>query len=611
MTVRPSGIDINGELYHLVDGPDAYTLVYEPALIRARNRFGTPTTQEVTRTDILEWAWSDWSRGEGQRWVDPDKGDHVFKQYLRSNGAVDVRIPGQLRLGLACTETLDLGASPGSAPHLVVGTLPVVVYGTNWRKFSGGSWGSALSTGSAQPVRGRVSAANGKIFVGTSTDIRRLKTGDETNTQWVSTEGRPVLVADKRVYVADAGTDKTVLRRVSLSSSGSGTDVTDLDGYEETVDIMNDGTTIFVLLGSDSEKPMLYSGQGTKGATYVEQVRLPDSFFVPQRFREVMTVLNGVLFIGGYFDNPHSASDDPALLWVKGNNTGIVGRIRERGQSEQIISVFSTIDNEVLMGTNVGNVYAYNMATGGFYQFADGIDATADVFSMCYDKGRFHFATNDTNAKLWATTKSGSGKYPSEVEVRGSRWALGTTEEKLFLDVTIGGSFPTNTSAEFSFLLNDGTEITTDADGNTMSATANATTFTISNATNERTFRWIEPRITLKTTDTSVTPIIYGVSMRFTTTRKVKFIECTVDLNDDNPRLRLPHRAITGAKASQELRDLIENENDKIVDIKPYFEKAHPPHPRDAETHPVILDQGRIEYEEHGRGKARLRFRVL
>jgi hypothetical protein len=368
---------------------------------------------------------------------------------------------------------------------------------------------------------------------------------------------------------------------------------------------------VYALVGVDNERLSVYTwaGDGSLESTALhEWSRLPDDLRIPPGSRRQMVVLNGVVFIGGFFDDPQGNEDQAALLWATDQGNGLVGRIRERGTNEQIRALHTTIDNQVLFGTNKGKVYAYNMSTGGFYEFASGLAATDLVQSFCYDAGQYFVATLASGAgEIFATLKSGTGKHPASVKVEGSRWNFDAREKKMLLSVSVEGVFPSDTSADLSFITDDGSEITTDAAGATMTAsTTGTTTFTISSASVERAFRWLQPIITLKTSDTSKTPIVQAVRARATTMTKEKYLLCRVALGG-----RTPKRHVTASKAGAELEALADSDSNHIVTIKPYWEKAPPPHVRATDTYSCIIDDAIQEIPAQGTGVATLRMRVI
>lgn len=620
---RPSHVELNGQRYLVTEAAGSYRIVYESAIINRRVEAGGERGErELARSDVLVWRWDTWEGGEGQRWVDTRK-NNTFQKYLKSGGAVDIRRPGQVRLGLALTEDLTISGTD-SGPHLVTAGRPVVAYsltagGERWNRREAGTWGTAAATGNGATVVGQIDAINAKVFIGSTTDVVRVNAANApaSGTTWNTSSAHGVLVADNKLYFGNPTSgDNFRMEYVDIQPAADApftkTTVGTIAGWDQPEGLCADGKTVYQLASASNEAVTIFAVDGQEADTFREFARLPDAFRIPGGQRRHIVCLNGVVFVGGYFHDPHGDVDDPALFWADGNSSGIVGRIRERGNNERITCLFTTIDNEVLMGTDKGRIFSYNMNTGGFYEFASENITTSDrLRSMCYDAGQFFFSSSDgTDAAVWATKTSGTGKYPASVKIEGSRWDFDVPyEDKVLLSVTISGNFPTNTSAEFSFEMDDGSEVTTDSAGATMTAnTTGDTQFTISDADTERLFKWAKPNITLKTSDTSVTPIIHAVTLEATTAGKAKFIEMTLDLSTDE---RMSERHISGAKAATEIEALIDDSTNRVITLKPFYENGPAPFPRATDTHNVIVDQAIIDFEPEGEAEATLRCRVV
>lgn len=622
---QPSGIDLNNVRYLLREGNDSFAIIYESALVRRREVVGAERgSAEQSRLDLLTWRWDNWSRGEGQRWINTSLKE-TFNRYFKSGGAVDIRRWGVLKLGLAASqETLASAATTFSAtvaPRMITAGKPWVFYDTSAQRKSGGAW-ATVATGLTANISGHLAALNSRVFVGSTNMIRRVTSA--ANSQWVASKGQNLVIGgkDMELFYAFTTTDeKVTIRSVPIQPSSSApftpVDENTIPGIDESVAMAADGNDIYALVSVDEEMPFLFKlRKKASGNDFKPFGRFPPAFFVQNNKREVMWVVNGIVFVGGYFTNPFTNVDDPALLWFTNSAAGVVGVIRERGTNEQIKAMFPTIDNEILMATTKGKVYSYSLSTGGFYEFASGMAATDDVTSMTYSKGVFYFAVWDgsTTGAVWATKTSGTGKYPSSVKVESSQWDYDLPDDKkVALSISVCGVFPTSTSCDVSLEFDDGSEITTDSAGATMTAnTTGITTFTLSDNDTERTFLWAKVNLTLKTSDTSKTPTIYYSTLRSTTATRVKFIECKVDLSDHRlDGRRVPERAVTGALALQEIETLLDSTSNTVLVLKPYFEKAAPPSQRTTDTYNVIFDEAVITEDTPGSGQAQLRFRVV
>ena len=617
---RPSHIDINDVRYPLVDGEGAYSVRWESVIKTRREIAGEQRNVELAeglRPDFLVWRWDDWSGGMNQKFIDLTRlGTRTFSKYLDSDAAVDVRTPGQVRLGLAMASDLAIGATTVVPRMASTDSSPWVFYDTSAQAKTGGTW-TAEPTGLSNNVQGHVAASANRVFVGDGqTELRRVnKSG---NIQWVNAEAQSCLVQDNRLFFVADTTERVDLKFVPIGPGNdapfTATTAGDVDGHESAVGLAGEGENVYVLIGEGGEQVYLYRFNGDTTEGLVEFGKLPSAFRVDNDRRETITVLNGVVFVGGFFTSAFDNVEQPAVLWFTEDRSGMVGRLRHSTADERVTAMMTSTDNQLLFGTDIGNVYAYSMDTGGVYRFASGITAGDKISSMIYNGAQFWFASRSSggSSTVWASTASGSGKYPSSSKIEGSRWDFALPEEeKLLLSITVSGNFPTNTSADVSIELDDGSEITTDADGTTMSvSTTGDTTFTMSDADTERLFRWAKPNLTLKNTDTSVTPVIYSVTLRATTTAKAKFVEFTVDASD-HQQLRVPERNVSGTKAALELETLLDSTTDVVLDIKPYFGGKAPPYPRSTQTYTVLLDEARQVTTSTGQHAIRVRARVI
>lgn len=629
----PVSISINGKNYALVKSGDAVRRVWEPDVKERRQLAGSERSAEVKRSDVLEWVQDDWSGGEGQPWIRPDL-EGTFTQYLKSSGPVNIRHEGQISLGWTTAEDFSDTVAGLQDPRLAVtGNSVWLVYETDLKENStGGGTYTTRTSGLANDASGRMAGMNSRVYYGdAASEINRATSSGVT--QWVGATGSMCVVTDNRLYFAKlTANEKVELQRVPLQPSGSAPftpeTVGTIQGVDYVSDMVGSGVNVFILVADNEGRPRIYR---YNGVALTEFVTLPGSFQVSSSDGEYLTVVNGLLFIGGYVTNSDTDGEEPVLAWYRldGGQGGIIGALRERALDHRIFAVGEGIDDQVVFVTGTTNpldqtpdlrFFAYSMRSGGVYEFAQAFTSLSGLGSVVAPsivrhRGAHyisvsHFLIAGTDTVYVLVTSPAS--YPDSSKVESSKWDFGFPRvDKLALRLIVSGTFPSDSSASVSLELDDGSEITTDAAGATMTATADGdTTFTLSNASTERTFRWAKINLTLtaNTANTS-TPTVNSVLLEATTISRRQFIDLRIDLSDSQGRQTPAGRSVTARTMANELRDLLNSSTNYVVPVS-LFHVPEPPHSREEEALVAILDGGRLDLDERGFGEALLRFRL-
>jgi len=636
--MRPSGITINDIPYALADGEGSYEILEDPAVIQDPDIAGASRPSKTSRPDILTWKWDDWSGGEGTRFIDSSRPD-TFKQYQDSSDAVNVLTPGELSIGLDLSQSQGLitGASPEATTRSFLaaaggnvfayhtdGSPEVVVF-----KYDFSTWSDPATTVDAgDSLNGPPAVSGAKMFVGTTSNMFKVAT-DLTVTAWGGgAASQSPIAADNRLYHFREGTDKIDLYQADLKAAGAGTLVGTANGVDKVIAATSNGQRVFLVAGRGTEQMKLFVWDGT---ALVEQGDLPQTFRTIDDRLDAARVAAGVLFMAGH--TPGAAAgvlDAATLIFAEGANVDTVVSVKDlalrTAQARRFRCVTQANDNLLLLGgsdPDDADVFAYDISTGSLSLRARG-DVTdsgltsAEINSLVWEKGQLFAAVfadataNKTYVRYSLAT--GDDKYRSATAVAAPLWDFDLpNDEKILLDVELHfKALAAGEEVAFSFKADDGSEVTTDASAATMEATFAADgavtrkSFTISGASVERTFRYLEPRLTLTAgTDAATTPTLYSASIRATTSGKAKFIRCEIDLG-----ARVPHRTVSAAKAAAELEALVESSN-RIVVIKPWYEKGGAPKPRSSDSYTVLIHQAALRWRSANSGRGALMFRVL
>lgn len=626
----PSGINIEGVLYPIKHGNNAFSIDHQPTVIQQADLAGSSRPSKTSRPDTLTWRWDDWSGGEGQTWITPDVvfaeisvGGQTdsFKKYYSSDLAVDISVPGQISLGKVATDELaSIGTlNDGSGPFLeVLAEHPWVLYNTNAKERTDDTptWTARTTNATTGPVcNGSVAFGNYVYASYGSTDGIKYMNSTTAGTSFSVPGAENPFIADGRLYgFAGTGSGPVSLKRTpDLTAGATFTTVGVVSGTLHESGINNIGSDIYIMLTTSGMGATVHRYDGTALSTY---------FQPPIGFRgggpRVVFAQNGVLFLGGYFPG---TSDIAAVLYsIPGGPAGEIGRITPT-TSMRVSALFSDQNNGIIIGTNTGEVFRYDMGTGGMSRFCSGQStgaiASTRINTMCWANGKYFFGTR-TDALAGAVYSTNVGTYPNETIVTGSKWDyLFPEEEKILLSVTINASIPSGCTVKFAFKADDGSTITTDASGAAMSMTNSDgayKTFTVSNAGTERIFRILQPYLYLDTNtggDSKSTPIVYSVLMKATSTGKQKFINATIDLSNERADNRPSSAQLTGSKLGQTLETLIENSANRIITVKVPYEKTDLPYPRSEDTYSCVVHQSHIEYQTPGEGFAQLVLRIV
>jgi len=624
----PAGISINGIDYPILPGDNAFVIEEQSTVQQQADFAGASRPSKTARPDILEWRWDDWSGGEGQTWIDASK-ENSFKKYLSSDLAVDVSVPGQISLGkVATSESTGIGTIAGAnkAPVLsVLSEKPWVFWDNQALERTAALTWTARTTNVASNGFAQQGIAFGTfIYVGyrgVGGEVMRINTATAGATWSSSAASHPIYVDGRLYFLSDSGSSAggtALFRSADLASPATLTSVASFDGQTGSSMLCSIGHDVYFCIADAGQTARLYRYDGDKGTLFAD---LPSGFRVTSFDDNNIVSQNGVLFLGGY--HLGATSTATLLYFIPGGPSGVIGEVR-KGTSMTVRTLFPDKNNGVLIGTDTGHVFRYDMGTGGLSLFASGQAAAALggglINSIAEANGLYYFATRTASdgtgtGEVYSTNV---GTYPDETIVTGSKWDfLFPEEEKILLTATVQASIPSGCTVKIAFKFNDGSAVTTDAAGATMSMSSSdgaTKSFTISNAGTERSFRFLQPFLYLDTNTGGAktsTPDVYAVTMKATTTGKQKFIRAVVDLSDQTPNTRPRGRQVTGTYLGQTLETLVDDSANRIVTVKPYFEKSDAPRAGSSDSYVCTIDASRFTYDRKGEGRAELLFRII
>jgi hypothetical protein len=650
---QPVGVTIDSKDYLLVSGQDSFELIGEPRLEQQGDIAGASRPAKTPRPDILIHKWDNWSGGEGQRFINSEDPES-FTRYQDGGipasgtglGTVDIGTIGEIRRGRQAEvvgETNFAGVSP------TVGFLLIFDTGVYSLYNDGADIGYASCTSATANfvhigdwltganLKGPPASDGNLLFAGTTIGLYR-STGSGTGADWTAAaaiaHGNPI-ISSNRIYFTKEVTGGVELYQGSLTTANQEILVGTTPGAK-SVATCSDGDNVYLLTSnSTANRCFLHRWDGT---TLTEFAAMPQGFRVIGDHRPVMKAAHGIVFVGGYRPGDNTNEfDRPTLLYFTESDSGTVvtreASFSLRTAGGKRISSMEFIDDDTLvMGlrtgasdTSVDYFIAYDMRTGGLSDFmrssgSFSVATSAEVTSVVSNFGRVWGYVYGDDATDTHAFQRERGRILI-TGVAGSIWDFDLPdEEKLLLSCEVHTSALVAADSEvvsLSFKLDDSTIITTDAAGAGLTHSTNLATrasFTLSNASSERVFRFVEPRIQVGGTASDQSkrgPKLYSVTIRATTMGMQQFIACRVDLSDSRGDKRPMSRALTGERAQEELETLMQDTTNRVFTLKPKYEKAPAPREPSFDSYTVVPYSYRFGYHKPGQGMAELVFRVL
>lgn len=622
---RPAGVEIAGVAYGLRDGEESYRLFTERTVVRQPAIAGASRASETGHPDSLPWRQDDWVGGEGAIHVDPDVVDSYYQSGSGAiSGAVDVATSGELKLGLTYSTSVTLTGSITSGPHLVsAGGFMFVYYNGAVRKRTAVStWDAAVDLSATMgTVQGKPDVKGGYMFAAGTTRVVRVSTTpaiSPATQEWANSAGRYPVYANNRLYYVSVLTDTTELRMVPVTETAiPGTGWANTAMYVASGTLLPRGSTaigedIWFLVQDTGERPALHSYTSDDAgavATGREKGQLPlgsavDTIGTP------ITDLNNLVFIAAYTTDS-DAIETPMLIVATDDTLEPLAYIRP-GTDDRFTAIAATANDEIVLGTESGRIYRYDLTSGGISEFIQSVGEPVTSIA-CLD-GRYFIATlSGTTGKVYETLTSGT-RYVSQAALQSSLWDFGYPDEtKVLTEIEIHTTpLPSGTSVSVQVSLEDGTAITTDASGSTMShATAGATrsTFTVSDHDTERLFRYLKTITVLN--GGANTPTVYSVTLRARSTGVIRYYTFLLDLSDDDAANRLSNQQLSGAQKYASIKTLVDNAatrdftTSRLFQVTPLYPDSGLSRPGpDADSFTAELHSADIRLNSPGEGTA-------
>lgn len=645
-TPSPSMVELDGGHYQI--GENSYKEWVESSYQAQPGIAGSSRPAENPRPDVRTWRLDDWSAGEGHKFYVSEQGHPSQRGYFTSTLAagVDVLPAGQVRLGLVAATTLSIAAGT-TGPYLAVANGTVwVAYDSTTKELTtlaatiaGDVWTARTSGMNAQVIRGVHSGVGHMNAIWLAGDrsagdggVRRVTSSGST--QWVAESAWSPCPANNRIYYSTRGTDTSTLKQSGLDAAAAGTTVVTFNGVGSTPggwtrQNIAVGSKIYTLLwNSGLESPRLweYDGNAGREVAVFEGFRIDNTGL--QTYTAPMCVVDGVLFLAGYDRSPQMGGNQiPRLDYFDGERIGTALRLERRLDTDVANTATATPtsglrfmgcaagdEHSVVLTDEENGIWRYSLLTGGIWRL--GVSTTTGAGGAVLEhNGSIFYAAQPGVGGVDRTLVSGSGKYPASASLWGPFWDFDLPDtEKILTEIELQANLPANTSIEVAFILDNDTVITTDAAGATMSMTVTGRKkFTISGASVERNFRFLMPKIILKTSDTSATPVLYSMTLRcIPVPNVVRFFEFDIDLQDETASDRKTGQQLTGAKQRALLDALRDSTSNRLFTFTPLYLSTGSPYPGPSGTqHTVMLaantQNGIFESSDRGEGRMRLR----
>ena len=623
MPIVPAAVSLNGVNYRLKEDTQepAYREYIQPRVEPRYTRYddvGFSRPSLIGRQDVLTWRWDDWSKGEGQRFIDRQDPDSFRRYYFNSTGAVDVLTPGQVSLGYQLTQSYASGATTYSVgPYLALTKFDATNNVNNLCLFVDGK---VITMGAVDTWtdKGGVMAAAGNLIAGPaayngggmyicssdgsgaagSSRVRKVTwdgTTETVATQQASANMDMPVVADNRLYVVYDGGNKLVLRQTAMSGTLplAITDVYTADGTGSEAGMDALGPRIHIVTQMDGEEPRIHIYDGKQG---YERWRAPVGFRMQTTPYDAARFLGDVFYMAGYFNI--DGKKRSSVVFVTPSRTDTLGIIRDKLEEGLAQVLLPTPKNLLLIGTGrtsgvTSKVFVHDAANDGISQLFDALPSTFEVTSMMNLDGRYYIAcraaasgtageirvyrTANMDADQYtssaggmtSTASSNNNRYSSSALILSSIYDLGYPEEyKLIHDVTLETEpLPSGSSVTVALVDETGTVISTDVDSNTMTySTASGVTKTwkISGVKASdgsgvtRRCKRLSIQLTLNAgTNAATTPVVQGVTVHVSPLGFYKLYDMLVSLGDESAGSRILGQTVSGEKQLNNLKALI------------------------------------------------------
>jgi hypothetical protein len=517
-------------------------------------------TSLVARQASTFWQMNDWKAGEGfDRWS-PDREGGGYHQ---STNVRPKRIGDGLVIGAQVETTKDSGGSTDFADGQIIGIaqgkLWVVADDTGY-EWDGSKWSAGISTGAAGGDTARSLADGQDTWIYTShaaKTIRRWKSGS-TETHYATGTADdftydPVLVAfGERLFALD-GDD---LYEIDLTTANTRTLVRDAGGdssnflaqpsqYSRRITVSDRGPMWMQRLNNGQTRIWEYNVAQDVGYIIGELpvgMTVPSSIFYARGFTFVGFVATPILGGAGL----------GYIYFQRGAQRGVLGPIRLDSSNTAVV-ICGVVGDELLFIRN-GALWAYNFTGGGIFHLAEaattaGTGANGVVF------GPDVFLAGLSSSKV--------DRYRTDRYTTGTATLASGLYDIAYLDIpkklaeitVVTEPLPTGTSVSVAYTT-DG-ETYTALSGSHSTVGASERTWQVSTAAGSTVRgRRFGIRLTLATTDATVTPTVRGVLVRASGAAHERQVVMAVDVSSDDTVESQDTKAIIAA-----LRGLVTAQN--------------------------------------------------
>lgn len=599
-----------------------YKFWSEAAIIRQPGLVGSDTPQKEARPEILTWKIDNASKGEGvERLNSAD--DISLRSYQTSDDAVDISIAGKFGNGYTTATSLAAAASTNlSGPHLALAA------GNPWLIYEGAAFERTTSPDTWTDRAARVTYARAKgvdvvgskLYVGDhNAPVTRMSSG--AGVDYTAENGHSPHVNSGRLYSwnFNAGTGTLSLYQYDLSAAAGtagvvvGTYAANLPSLSCVSNGASYGSNIFWVVQPDGDEARLLVYDG-KNLT--ERKRLPRGFKLVDTsgVSHSIAVMNDFVWITGYYAG--TSQDLLAVIWVSPDlesgtliKSGASSGFRI-GESLRGVSVSAVRDNELLIGTNVGKIFKYDMAQGSFSLFCDTGASAWQVYDSVYADGYYYFAMRNTSTQQVRVDRTNG--YCIDTTMTWPVWDYDyPSQTKLLTEVEVQSeALPASCTITVSFTTDTGT-ITLDKNAATLvhSGTGDTTT-TFQMGGNQ--FKWLQPIVLFTGPGGATRPVALSITMRAVSKTVVNYQQFDIDLKQSTAQNRPAPNQTTGALAIAQLKTL--RDTGGVFTVKPYWQTGPKPHPDlAASAVSVVVSQNQahnppfyVDLDEQAGGVARL-----
>jgi hypothetical protein len=583
------------------------------------------------RPDTAVWELTDWSAGEGFRKWDRETGNG----YDFSTNIDALHTPGSIRLsagvesaGTNVNKTGTLVKASDKLLHFSSSDDTAAIYSgdlsnTTWATQDTG--GSDIADDDFFAVRGD---GDGKyVYIPVSgglSDVYRFEVPSTytdafpDTDKWVDEDAqdvfdRPLVKLGNHIYVIHlTGSKVSVIEYNAFSTTVppvTGTEIFvahegNLDAGSNQGIIARGDNELFVCVRTKAGESILYRivPATALGDSYgTEVARLP-GFSV-----DCVWYASGVLLIAG--TSSTTGINERVIYYIRGTEFGSFGIIRQDEDFTDGKLITSTdasrMDRTFFLAptgsaANSWTLFTIDLLTGAIFggpEFTSVVDPNSVVDFL----GRTFVSENkgSTNTQTYRTAST----YASTGSLYTSVHDFDIGEEKTLMSLRLATEpLPANTSVEVSYQKDqDGTWTsagTFDTDGGT------STTFRISTSASPIKFKNLQLKITLNTTDSSVTPVVRSIQVRCTPSEYIKEWDLVLDITDEDAQAQ--GRAFTGSQ----LIDYIKAEAD-LESILTYQNGYETPSSGSYDTHNVMIREYNLQLTSPGQGIASIKLREV